>query len=108
MASSEMPTQRCPELPTYRDESRRGHAWKMICGSIGFQLGLLVIGSSKSAGLGVLIVALGSVAGVAAGAWLDRPQRRSGSPSGLRHLFVLLFQFALMFAWLKAWGDLRH
>lgn len=106
--ASESPLKRFPELPVHRDRSGLGHAWKVICGSIGFQLGLLMVASTGSAGLGALFVVLGSVAGVAAGVWLDRPGRLRGSPSGLRHLFVLLFQFALMFSWLKAWSELSR
>lgn len=77
----------------------------MICGSIGFQFGLLVLGSTRHIALGVWILLLGITAGLALGAWLDRPGRLRGSPSGLRYLFVLLFQFALLFAWLRAWDQ---
>jgi hypothetical protein len=108
MISTEEPTGRIPELPPYREAPQlipAGHAWKMICGSIGFQLGLLLVGSTQAGAFGVPLVFLGSAGGVAAGAWLDRPRPGAGSPSGLRHLFVLIFQFALLFAWLKVWGD---
>jgi len=109
-----------PMLPVYvprNEPSMRRHAWKMICGSIGLQLALLLMGSRPqrpgfqlegaawNQALLFPAIVIGTVLGVVVGHFADKPRARRGSPSGLRHLFVLILQFALIFAWLKAWGS---
>ena len=91
---------------------KNGHAWKWICGGMGCQVGILLHThwyyrmGELSAGFrafvysyGEMLVLLMLFLGVMVGALIDHKMAGKRTiASGLRHLFVLILEFALIFA----------
>lgn len=111
---SEFP--RNPPPPRPPDNWLQAHAWQIIWGSVGFHVSVLLAGRMQNFDEWPSVVSLGGLrvawlvlaglfvfAGVLVGTIVQRRRNPRASPSGVKHLFILILQFALLFAVFKAW-----